>query len=416
MACHVQFGFNWPVVARAVGIDCFSGASGDMLLGALLDAGVGLDQLRAGLNRLAVGGWRLSAAPARQHGLAGTRARVELTEADQPHRGLSQVLNIIDAAALPATVAERASAVFRLLAEVEASIHATAVEDVEFHEVGALDAIVDVVGVVYGLQLLDADFERVGCDGVPLGSGWVRAAHGRLPVPAPATLEIIRRTGLPVRASPAEVETGELTTPTGAALLGTLSRRRVELGSVEAIGYGFGTREPAWPNAVRLVVGSSTDSDLEADSVVEIQTNLDDASPEELGFAMERLLAAGALDVAFSPLQMKKNRPGVLVRVLARPADAADLARLVLEHTTALGVRMQSLQRLIARRASRVIATPWGEVRVKIKMLGEREIVAPEYEDCARVAREAGVTLREVYAAAQQAAATPPPPSRRPPA
>lgn len=414
MARHVQFGFNWLLVARAVAVDCFSGVSGDMLLGALLDAGVSLDELRAGLNHLAVGGWRLSAEPARQHGLGGTRARVELTEADQPHRGLSEVLRIIESAALPPTVGERAAAVFRLLAEVEASIHGTGIEDVEFHEVGALDAIVDVVGVVYGLGLLDADFERIGCDGVPLGSGWVRAAHGRLPVPAPATLEIIRRTGLPVRASPAAAETGELTTPTGAALLGTLSRPRIELGGIEVIGYGFGTREPPWPNAVRLVVGSSVSSDLETDTVVEIQTNLDDSSPEELGFAMERLLEAGALDVAFSPLQMKKNRPGVLVRVLARPAEAAELARLVLEHTTALGVRMQTMQRLIARRASRVVATPWGEVRVKIKLLGEREIGAPEYEDCARVARAAGVTLRAVYAAAQQAVGTPPPPSRHP--
>lgn len=421
MARHVQFGFNWLVVARAVVVDCFSGVSGDMLLGALLDAGVALDELGAGLNRLAVGGWRLSAEPARQHGIGGTRARVELSEVDQRHRGLSEVLRIIQSAALPPSVGERAAAVFRLLADVEASIHGTAIEDVEFHEVGALDAIVDVVGVVYGLGLLDADFERIGCAGVPLGSGWVRAAHGRLPVPAPATLEIIRRTGLPVRAAPSDAETGELTTPTGAALLGTLARQGVELGAVEAIGYGFGTREPAWPNAVRLMVGSSSGSDLETDTVVEIQTNLDDASPEELGFAMERLLGAGALDVAFSPLQMKKNRPGVLVRVLARPGEAAELARLVLEHTTALGVRMQTMQRLIARRTSRVVATPWGEVRVKVKLLGDREIVAPEYEDCAAVARQSGVPLRDVYLAAQTLAAqsrvaTPPSPSLHPPA
>jgi len=158
VARHVQFGFNWLVVARAVAIDCFSGASGDMLLGALLDAGVALDDLRAGLNQLAVGGWRLRAEPARQHGLGGTRARVELAEADQPHRGLSEVLRIIESAALPTSVGQGAATVFRLLADVEASIHGTVVEDVEFHEVGALDAIVDVVGVVYGLQLLDADF------------------------------------------------------------------------------------------------------------------------------------------------------------------------------------------------------------------------------------------------------------------
>lgn len=390
-------------MSRPIVVDCFSGASGDMLLGALLDAGLPLDALRDGLRGLAVGGWSLDAEPARQHGLGGTRAKVVLPDGDQPHRSLSDVLRIVEAAGLPPDVAERAGEVFGLLAEVEASIHGTSVDEVEFHEVGAIDAIVDVVGVLLGLHLLDVDWQQVGCDGVPLGSGWVRAAHGRLPVPAPATLEILRRTGLPVRRSPAaEGDTGELTTPTGAALLGVLSRPGVLLPHVERIGYGFGTREPAWPNAVRLLVGEPhQDSSLQTDTVVEILTNLDDASPEELGFAMERLLEAGALDVAFSPLQMKKNRPGVLVRVLARPDDASEMARLVLEHTTALGVRMQTLGRIVAPRASRSVATPWGAVRVKVKVLGGREIVAPEYEDCARVAREAGVPLREVFAAAR---------------
>jgi uncharacterized protein (TIGR00299 family) protein len=393
-------------MGRGMLVDCFSGASGDMLLGALVDAGVALDALRRGLAGLPVTGWALQAEPARQHGLAGTRVRVELDRRDQPHRGLSEVLAIIQRAGLPPGVAERASAVFQRLAEVEASIHGTSVEAVEFHEVGAVDAIIDVVGVVLGLELLEADWERLGCDGLPLGSGWVRSAHGRLPVPAPATVELLRRSPLAVRSAPADGETGELT---GAALLTVLSRpsRPGELGRIERIGYGFGAREPAWPNAVRLLVGehrAATDTaGLLRDTVVEIQTNLDDSSPEELGFAMERLLEAGALDVAFSPLQMKKNRPGVLLRVLGRPPDGERLAELVLEHTSALGVRVRSLDRLIARRTARRVATPWGEVRVKVKLLGEREVVAPEYEDCARLARAAGVPLREVYAAAARA-------------
>jgi uncharacterized protein (TIGR00299 family) protein len=385
-------------------IDCFSGASGDMLLGALLDAGVALDDLRLGLGGLAVGGWSLDAEPARQHGLGGTHARVTLTEPDQPHRGLSAVLHIISSAQLPPEVAERASAVFRLLGEVEAGIHGVTVDDVEFHEVGAIDAIVDVVGVVLGFHLMDADWDRIACAGLPLGSGWVRAAHGRLPVPAPATLELVRRSGLPIRVSPGEGETGELTTPTGAALLSVLARPgRGSLSAVDRIGYGFGTREPAWPNAVRLLVGRTV-AGIVHDSVVEIQTNLDDASPEELGFAMERLLEAGALDVAFSPLQMKKNRPGVLVRVLCSPDHGTRMAELLLEHTSALGVRMQTIERVIARREVRTVATPWGDVRVKVKQLGDREVAAPEYEDCARVARGAGVTLREVFVAAQLSA------------
>jgi uncharacterized protein (TIGR00299 family) protein len=398
-------------MTRAVLVDCFSGASGDMLLGALIDAGVAVEDLRAGLGRLPIRGWSLSSEPARQHGLGGTRAKVELDERDQPHRGLLDILAILRAGDLPPAVHERAAEVFRRLAEVEATIHGTSTEDVEFHEVGAIDAIVDVTGVVLGLYLLDVDWGRIACEGVPLGSGWVRSAHGRLPVPAPATLELVRRAAMPVRAAPAQVETGELTTPTGAALLTVLARPNAPAGpmQVERVGYGFGTREPAWPNAVRLVVGTNSTASAESgpltDRVVEIQTNLDDASPEELGFAMERLLAAGALDVAFSPLQMKKNRPGVLVRVLARPADGHRLATMVLEHTSALGVRVQTVERLIARRTERVAATPWGEVRVKVKLLGDTEIVAPEYEDCARLAREANVPLREVYAAARTVAA-----------
>jgi uncharacterized protein (TIGR00299 family) protein len=299
--------------------------------------------------------------------------------------------------------------VFETLAEVEAGIHGTSVEEVEFHEVGAVDAIIDVVGTVLGLRLLGADWSAIRCSGLPMGSGWVKAAHGRLPVPAPATLELVRRAGLPTRPAPSDGDTGELTTPTGAALLGVLARFAPApvLERVARVGYGFGTREPPWPNAVRLIVGDPVrpHTDLQRDRVVEVQTNLDDATPEELGFAMERLLEAGALDVAFSPLQMKKNRPGVLVRVLGRPADGERLARLVLEHTSALGVRLQTIERVVARRSERTVVTPWGEVRVKVKHLGERELLAPEYEDCARLARAAGVPLREVFAAARAAAA-----------
>jgi uncharacterized protein (TIGR00299 family) protein len=394
-------------MTRVIVVDCFSGASGDMLLGALIDAGVSVADLRDGLETLPVRGWSLSAEPARQHGLGGTRARVVLEARDQPHRGLSDILDILDGGGLPPEVRERAVAVFTRLAEVEAAVHGTTVEAVEFHEVGAIDAIVDVVGVVLGLHLLDVDWSRLVCEGVPLGSGWVRSAHGRLPVPAPATLELVRRAAMPVRAAPGEGETGELTTPTGAALLTVLaSRTRLsEAWQVERVGYGFGTREPAWPNAVRLMLGApSVVSGLLSDRVVEIQTNLDDASPEELGFAMERLLEAGALDVAFSALQMKKNRPGVLVRVLGRPSDGPRLAGMLLEHTSALGVRLQTVERLIARRSEQEVVTAWGAVRVKLKLLSGATVAAPEYEDCARLAREANVPLREVYAAARDAA------------
>jgi uncharacterized protein (TIGR00299 family) protein len=391
-------------MGRGVFVDCFSGASGDMLLGGLLDAGVDIEALRSGLQSLPVDGWSLESEVVQSHGLRGTRAKVRLESVDQPHRGLSEVLRIVQAGALPPAVSERASLVFQRLADVEAFIHASSVEDVEFHEVGAIDSIVDVVGVVLGLQLLDVDWSQVYCSGLPLGSGWVNTQHGRLPVPAPATLELIRRGGAVLRADPVSEQTGELTTPTGAALLTVLAKfgSASEVERVERVGYGFGTREPPWPNAVRLLLGAGANAlGLVRESVVEIQTNLDDATPEELGFAMERLLEAGALDVAFSPLQMKKNRPGVLVRVLARPEDGQRLAEMVLEHTSALGARVTTLERVIAQRTERVVTTPWGDVRVKVKHLGSRELVAPEYEDCARLARAANVALRVVYEAAR---------------
>jgi uncharacterized protein (TIGR00299 family) protein len=396
-------------VGSAVYVDCFAGASGDMLLGALIDAGVSIGELREALSTLPVGGWTLEALPTSQRGLGGTRAQVILDRRDQPHRGLSDVLSIIRRGGLSDAVAERASAVFERLAEVEGAIHGTDVDRVEFHEVGAIDAIIDVVGVVLGFDLLGVSKDSLTCSGLPLGSGWVSSAHGRLPVPAPATLELVRRAGMPIRPAPAQGETGELTTPTAAALLTVLARFSAEppFDCISQVGYGFGTREPAWPNGLRVLIGEAAEpaSTLRRDRVVEIQTNLDDATPEELGFAMERLLEAGALDVAFSPLQMKKNRPGMLVRVLGRPEDGERLAELVLEHTSALGVRLQTIERMIARRSQRTVSTPWGEVRVKIKHLGQRELVAPEYEDCARLARSADVPLAEVYAAARAASA-----------
>jgi uncharacterized protein (TIGR00299 family) protein len=393
---------------RVAYVDCFSGASGDMLLGALLDAGLPLDGLRAGLGGLPIEGWHVDTEPASQHGLGGTRALVRLDQADAPHRGLGAIEAILRAAVLPHTVVERALRTFRRLGEVEAAIHGVSVEEIEFHEVGALDAIVDVVGVVLGLHLLGVD--TVLSSGLPLGSGWVRSAHGRLPVPAPATLALLQQAGAPSRGlPPTDRDSGELTTPTAAALLTTLARFQTSpppFAIVERVGYGFGRRELPWPNALRLLIGQQSGDaslELERDSVVAIETNLDDSTPEELGFAMEQLLGAGALDVAFSPLQMKKNRPGVLVRVLARPTDATRLAELLLVSTSALGVRFGTLDRLIARRSEATVTTPWGPVRIKVKQVGGRAVGAPEYEDCARLARAHQLPLRTVFATALRA-------------
>src|SRR5262245_23005418 len=238
-------------MARGAYFDCFGGASGDMLLGALIDAGVELEALRHGLSGLPIAGWTLEAERVALHGLRGTRAKVVVESDDQPHRGLSEIGRLIQASTLPSEVTERACRVFERLAEAEAFIHGTSPNEVEFHEMSAVDSIVDVVGVVLGLHLLSVDWSRLTCSGLPLGSGWVQAAHGRLPVPAPATLELIKRGAAPLRAAPRSGETGELTTPTAAALLTVLARFTTaeEIGRIEAVGYGFGTREPEWPNA-----------------------------------------------------------------------------------------------------------------------------------------------------------------------
>ncbi len=391
---------------RALYVDCFSGAAGDMLLGALVHAGAPLDALLHGLRSLPVAGWSLEVEPVSRGGLTGLQASVRLDEGEpQPRRHLAEVVDVVRAGALPPNVQDRAVAVFERLAQAEAAVHGTSTADVQFHEVGAVDAVVDVVGVVLGLHLLEVD--GVFSSGLPLGSGWVRGEHGRLPVPAPATLELMRLAAAPTRRLPTDEPLGEVTTPTGAALLTTLARFEQPLfAAVDRVGYGFGTRELPWPNAVRVWLGAPLPSDggLQRDSVVQIETNLDDSTAEELGFAMERLFDAGALDVAFGPLQMKKNRPGVLVRVLARPGDGERLTRVLLTHTPALGARIQTVERLVAERRERTVATPWGPVRVKEKRLGDVRIPSPEFEDCADLARRAGVRLAEVYEAARHAA------------
>jgi pyridinium-3,5-bisthiocarboxylic acid mononucleotide nickel chelatase len=401
-------------------VDCFSGVSGDMLLGALLDLGLELTALEGELARLPLDGYRLAARPLTSHGVSGTKLDVVVDDAPQPERHLADILRLLDGSGLAPGVRERAAAVFGRLARAEARVHGTSVEEVHFHEVGAVDSIVDVVGAMIGLELLGV--ERVFASSLPLGGGMVRSQHGRLPLPAPATLELLAEVGAPTRPAPGE-RAGELVTPTGAAILAELARFEQPPIQVRRVGYGFGTRELPWPNAVRLWLGEplaievgprpvetlgglsmqlSDDPDGPlSDEVVLIETNLDDASPELLGYAMERLFEAGALDVAFVPIQMKKNRPGTLLLVVAPPPRARALAELVLAETPTLGVRLRPTTRLVARREETTVETVLGPIRVKLKRLGARTIAAPEYEDCARLARAHNVPLADVYCLAQ---------------
>lgn len=384
-------------MSRVAYFDCFGGASGDMLLASLVHAGVPWEGVLAALRSLPITGYAVDIKEVTGGGIAGLRFEVRVDEHHQPHRHLAEIEALIHEAgdALPVRARERAAAIFRRLARAEARVHGTTPEAVHFHEVGAVDSIVDIVGFAVALELAGAD--EVYASPLPLGRGFVRAAHGTLPLPAPATLEILAEAGVPTR--PVDVE-GETVTPTGAAILAEVACFKQPEMRIGRVGYGFGKREGfPWPNAVRAWFGEARDRLRER--VVLLECNLDNITGEALGYAMERLFAAGALDVWFTPIQMKKNRPGVILSVIAPVAEADALAQVVLRETPTLGLRWLEVERRTAERRMETLQTPWGEVRVKVKMLAGRVVLRrPEYEDCARIARERGVPLEDVWRAA----------------
>lgn len=318
-------------------LDLVNGASGDMLLASLLDLGVPVEKLTAGLGLLNLSGWSLSARKKVSRGISGTNVEVRDDSASHPARHLAQVRDIILSSALSEGVKERAFSVFGRLARVEASIHGIPVEKVHFHEIGAVDSLIDIVGFILGLELLGV--KRVCSSAVPLGSGTIETEHGTLPVPAPAALALLAEAGAPTRPHPAQTE---ILTPTAAALLAELASFSFPQMSLRGVGYGVGAREFPWANIVRAWLGEDgVSAALEAlEAVITIECNIDDSGGEALGFALERLLGAGALDVWFTPIQMKKNRPAVMLSVLARPEDSQRLAELVLRETSTLGVRI----------------------------------------------------------------------------
>ena len=383
--------------------DCFSGASGDMLLGALVDAGLELGRLEAELRRLPLPDWSITAEKTKKKGIVATQVRVQSGE-HHAHRGLAEILRLIDQgleAGLSAPVAERASAIFRRLGEAEAKIHNVPVEQIHFHEVGAVDAIVDIVGASAGFELLG--IEDFYASALNVGSGRVEAAHGVMPVPAPATAELVR--GAPTYSSGIE---RELLTPTGAAILTTIVRRFGPLPAMrlETIGYGSGTADlPSQANVLRMFVGESAESTLACDEMITvIEASLDDLNPQVYAYFAERALAAGALDVTSAPLQMKKGRPGQLITVLAPPARADSLVDLFFRETTTIGVRAWEARRRVLAREMVRVETPYGAVAVKVSRLNGRVLnAAPEFEDCRRIALESGAPLKQVLAAAAAA-------------
>ena len=377
---------------RVAYLDMFSGVSGDMLLGAALDAGIDLDELREALAPLGLEGVRLDAERVERCGIAATRCVVEVLDTAS-HRRLPEILERIGSAGLPERVADGACRVFRALAQAEAAVHGIAAEEVHVHEVGALDAIVDVVGGVWCLERLG--IERLHASRFALGRGWVAAAHGRLPVPARAVLELVR--GWPVEYADVEAE---LTTPTGAALVTTLAEGRGLPADFvpERTGYGAGTLElDDRPNLLRLVVGAVREA--EGSPLAIIETDLDDFSPQLYEPLAEALYAAGALEVHWHPVQMKKQRPGTTVRIVAPVGLVPGMGRILFRETTTLGCRWWPVERETLERRTAAVETRWGQVAVKrIRREDGRWEMRPEYESCRAIARAHGLPVREVMA------------------
>jgi uncharacterized protein (TIGR00299 family) protein len=382
---------------RIAYLDCFSGISGDMVLGALLDAGVSREKLEAGLRRLPVSGWSLEVARVRRGPIAATQVVVRSDE-QHPHRSLQEILRLIEAADLPAPVQQRAAAIFRRLGEAEAHVHDIPVERVHFHEVGAVDALVDIVGAAIGFELAGVD--QVIVSPLNLGGGRVRAAHGWLPVPAPATAELVR--GLQC------YSTGiahELVTPTGAAIAATLASGCGPLPAmqVDAVGWGAGSAELAeQPNVLRLFLGEqASEATGREETIMLLEATVDDMNPQLYAHLVERALAAGALDVWAVPVYMKKNRPGELLTVLCPPEAAERLVELLFCETTTLGVRQTLTRRRVLDRDWVTVSTAYGPVRIKIARLGSRVVnAAPEFDDCRRLAEQTGLPLKEILAEA----------------
>jgi pyridinium-3,5-bisthiocarboxylic acid mononucleotide nickel chelatase len=370
-------------------LDAFSGISGDMLVGALADAGAGSSAIVEALQSLASGA-SVSFEKVKRCGIAASKFHVRAEETPK-HRHLSGILKMIDGASLPGRVKQNASAVFQRLGEAEAAVHQTPIEKVHFHEVGALDSIADIVGACLGFELLGVD--AIYCSPLNLGSGTVTGEHGVMPVPAPATAALLA--GKPIYSRGPSVE---LTTPTGAAVAVTLAKDFGALPSMKiaSIGYGAGDRDfPEHANVLRVFVGEPSGAS-EAVNVAIIEANIDDSSPQVLGYTVERLLEAGALDATLEPLEMKKGRPGTLLRVISTPEQRTVLSDIIFQETTTLGVRIYTAERIVQARHSVEVETPHGKVRMKVA----EHSFAPEYEDCRALARATGAALKDIIAEA----------------
>ncbi|MEN6625071.1 MAG: nickel pincer cofactor biosynthesis protein LarC [Candidatus Sumerlaeia bacterium] len=378
--------------------DCYSGVSGDMTLGALVDLGVPIEEIERPLQALPIGPVRLRAEKVMRQGIQGTLVHVEVHEDHHAHRHLRHILEIIESAKdLPPRVVQRAATAFRLIAEAEALVHGKTIETIHFHEVGAKDAIVDVTGAMLGMELLGIDTFSVSP--ITAGFGYIDCAHGKMPVPAPATAELLK--GLAWTPGPVEAE---MATPTGVAIVRTLIAAAPAPArplTSARVGYGGGGRElKGIANYLRLWLCESISPAIPAlrEPVLVLECEIDDMPAETAGYVMERLLEAGALDASFSAVQMKKNRPGLHVRVIAEPSKEATLAELLFKETSTLGVRRTLTERWALGRRAETVQTELGPVAVKVALWGERVLkAAPEYESCRELAIKTGRPLAEIY-------------------
>ncbi len=380
--------------------DCFAGASGDMLLASLLDVGAELAAVQEELQKLPLSGYEIKTARVQKRGISALDVTVEVEEKTQPHRHFSDIEKMLRQSSLSAGVLDKSLAVFTRLAQAEGKIHGRPPEKVHFHEVGAVDSIVDIVGIAAALESLGV--KSVYSSALHVGTGFVQCAHGLLPVPAPATLELLH--GVPVYSQGIEAE---LLTPTGAAVLAELA----VFGPMPAMlvkrsGYGAGKKDLPIANLVRAVLGeeSSTQTGLLEEETIILEANIDDLNPEIYGHVMAKLFAAGALDVYLSPIQMKKNRPATLLRVLAGPLQEKELLSIIFRETTTLGVRRLTARKLMLERRRVTVDCAYGSARVKVgEWSGETINVVPEYEDCVQLANQHNVPLKEVYRAVSEA-------------
>jgi uncharacterized protein (TIGR00299 family) protein len=421
-------------MTRTLYLDCFAGASGDMLLGAMLDCGLDFELLRSELQKLGVEGYELSLTRVDRSGISAAKFDVHLSgephshehhhehhhehghshehhhhhehphshEHHHEHRGLSEIKRIISSSSLSERVKQRAQAIFQRIGDAESKIHNIPIETVHFHEVGAIDSIVDIVGCCVAFDALK--IERIISSPLHVGSGAFKCAHGTYPVPGPATAELLK--GIPIYSK--EIE-GELVTPTGAAIISTLAESYgpMPMMKIEKSGYGAGTRDyPKFPNVLRAIIGElEEDADQTPTTVTVIEANIDDLNAQVFGYLMEKVLAAGALDIFYTPAQMKKNRPGVLLTLLCKPEDRERMSEIIFRETTTLGVRYRNERREILTREFVTVETEYGPIRIKVSRARDGRVMnaSPEFEDCRVAADKHGVGLRDAQTAALKA-------------